>query len=292
MSVCNDCPRSCGVDRSLKTGYCGATLKIKIARASLHKWEEPFISGKGGSGTVFFSHCNLKCVFCQNCKISCEGYGKEITEKNLYDVMARLADGGAENINLVTPTHYAKQLLPVLKKFKHNFNLPIVYNCGGYESVKMLKNFEGLIDVWLPDMKYADAYAANKLSFAKDYPQVNLAAVYEMKRQQPEDIIIDGVMQKGVVIRHLIMPNLTDQSIKILDIVKNNFGINTYVSLMSQYQPFNKAAEFKELNRKITERELDRVVGYALSNGFINAFTQDLSAADEKFVPSFDLSGI
>ena len=143
LKKCTLCPRECHVDRaSNEKGICAASNKMKIARYSLHLWEEPILSGTNGSGTIFFSHCNLKCVFCQNCKISCEGYGKEITEKNLYDVMARLADGGAENINLVTPTHYAKQLLPVLKKFKHNFNLPIVYNCGGYESVKMLKNFE------------------------------------------------------------------------------------------------------------------------------------------------------
>jgi putative pyruvate formate lyase activating enzyme len=292
MNKCFECPRKCGADRKNSVGYCGASGKIKVARAALHAWEEPFISGKNGSGTVFFSHCNLKCIFCQNYKISHEGFGKEVSAQDLYGIFARLAELGAENINLVTPTHYADLILPSLQKFKKHYNLPIVFNCGGYEEAEILKRFEGVVDVWLPDMKYADGNVAKKLSDAIDYPQKNLSAVCEMKRQQPKDVFADGLMKSGVAIRHLILPNLTDQSIKILDIIADNFGVETYVSLMAQYEPFFKAERMAEINRKITQREYDRVVNYAIQKGFANAFVQDLSAADEKFVPEFNLQGV
>ena len=188
MSLCNVCPKNCNSNRNDNVGFCGASKNIKVAKAYLHEWEEPFISGTKGSGTVFFSHCNLKCVFCQNYKISAEGFGKNLSQDELYGVFKNLEQQGAHNINLVTPSHYAPYILPVLQKFKQNSNLPIVYNCGGYEKVETLKMLDGIVDVYLPDMKYVDSRISQKYSHASDYFEVNIKAVLEMKRQQPQDI--------------------------------------------------------------------------------------------------------
>ena len=292
MSLCNLCPKNCNVNRNDKTGFCGANKNIKVAKAYLHEWEEPFISGTNGSGTVFFSHCNLKCVFCQNYKISAEGFGKNLSQDELYGVFKNLEQQGAHNVNLVTPTHYVPYILPVLQKFKQNSNLPIVYNCGGYEKVETLKMLDGLVDVYLPDMKYVDSRISQKYSHASDYFDVNTQAVLEMKRQQPQDIFEGDLLKKGVVVRHLVMPNLVDQSKKILDWVCNNLGKNTLVSLMAQYQPFYRACEFDEINRKITAREYNRVLDYADQLEMTNILCQERASSNEKYVPSFDLQGV
>lgn len=292
MSLCNACPRNCNADRKTKTGFCGADQNIKVAKAYLHEWEEPFISGSKGSGTVFFSHCNLKCVFCQNFKISAEGFGKNLSQDELYDVFVSLEQKGANNINLVTASHFVPYILPVLKKFKTNSNLPVIYNCGGYESVDTLKMLDGIVDVYLPDMKYVDSRISAKYSHAPDYFEKNVLAVKEMKRQQPKDVFCDGLIKKGVVIRHLVMPNLVDQSRKVLDWIADNLGTDTFVSLMAQYQPFYRACEFDEINRKITEREYNRVLQYAEQKGFENILCQEMTSSDEKYVPSFDLQGV
>ncbi|MBR2371566.1 MAG: radical SAM protein [Clostridia bacterium] len=292
MSLCNLCPKNCNVNRNDNVGFCGANKNIKVAKAYLHEWEEPFISGTNGSGTVFFSHCNLKCVFCQNYKISAEGFGKNLSQDELYGVFKNLEQQGAHNVNLVTPTHYVPYILPVLQKFKQNSNLPIVYNCGGYEKVETLKMLDGLVDVYLPDMKYVDSRISQKYSHASDYFDVNTKAVLEMKRQQPQDIFEGDLLKKGVVIRHLVMPNLVDQSKKILDWVCNNLGKNTLVSLMAQYQPFYRACEFDEINRKITEREYNRVLDYADQLEMTNILCQERASSNEKYVPSFDLQGV
>ena len=292
MSLCNLCPKNCNVNRNDNVGFCGANKNIKVAKAYLHEWEEPFISGTNGSGTVFFSHCNLKCVFCQNYKISAEGFGKNLSQDELYGVFKNLEQQGAHNVNLVTPTHYVPYILPVLQKFKQNSNLPIVYNCGGYEKVETLKMLDGLVDVYLPDMKYVDSRISQKYSHASDYFDVNTKAVLEMKRQQPQDIFEGDLLKKGVVIRHLDMPNLVDQSKKILDWVCNNLGKNTLVSLMAQYQPFYRACEFDEINRKITEREYNRVLDYADQLEMTNILCQERASSNEKYVPSFDLQGV
>lgn len=288
---CSSCPRRCGADKMTNFGFCGAPDRFKAAKACLHKWEEPFISGKKGSGAVFFSHCNLRCAFCQNYKISAEGFGKELDEDELLQIMLRLA-AVAENINLVTPTPYAHLLAPLLEKFKKQSDVPVVYNCGGYESVETLRRFDGLVDVYLPDMKYADGKIAAKYSCAEDYPAVNLAAVKEMKRQQPKDVFHDDLMKKGVAVRHLVLPNLTDQSLKVLDVIAENFGLDQHISLMAQYHPFHKALDMPEINRKITPREYRRVIGHALDLGFQNVLVQQMSSSDEKYVPCFDLSGL
>ena len=292
MSLCNLCPKNCNANRTDKVGFCGANKNIKVAKAYLHEWEEPFISGTNGSGTVFFSHCNLKCVFCQNYKISAEGFGKNLSQDELDGVFKNLEQQGAHNVNLVTPTHYVPYILPVLQKFKQNSNLPIVYNCGGYEKVETLKMLDGLVDVYLPDMKYVDSRISQKYSHASDYFDVNTQAVLEMKRQQPQDIFEGDLLKKGVVIRHLVMPNLVDQSKKILDWVCNNLGKNTLVSLMAQYQPFYRACEFDEINRKITEREYNRVLDYADQLEMTNILCQERASSNEKYVPSFDLQGV
>jgi len=292
MSLCNLCPKNCNANRNDNVGFCGANKNIKVAKAYLHEWEEPFISGTNGSGTVFFSHCNLKCVFCQNFKISAEGFGKNLSQDELYGVFKNLEQQGAHNVNLVTPTHYVPYILPVLQKFKQNSNLPIVYNCGGYEKVETLKMLDGLVDVYLPDMKYVDSRISQKYSHVSDYFDVNTQAVLEMKRQQPQDIFEGDLIKKGVVIRHLVMPNLVDQSKKILDWVCNNLGKNTLVSLMAQYQPFYRACEFDEINRKITEREYNRVLDYADQLEMTNILCQERASSNEKYVPSFDLQGV
>ena len=292
MSLCNLCPKNCNANRTDKVGFCGANKNIKVAKAYLHEWEEPFISGTNGSGTVFFSHCNLKCVFCQNYKISAEGFGKNLSQDELYGVFKNFEQQGAHNVNLVTPTHYVPYILPVLQKFKQNSNLPIVYNCGGYEKVETLKMLDGLVDVYLPDMKYVDSRISQKYSHASDYFDVNTQAVLEMKRQQPQDIFEGDLIKKGVVVRHLVMPNLVDQSKKILDWVCNNLGKNTLVSLMAQYQPFYRACEFDEINRKITEREYNRVLDYADQLEMTNILCQERASSNEKYVPSFDLQGV
>jgi len=292
MSLCNLCPKNCNANRTDKVGFCGANKNIKVAKAYLHEWEEPFISGTNGSGTVFFSHCNLKCVFCQNYKISAEGFGKNLSQDELYGVFKNLEQQGAHNVNLVTPTHYVPYILPVLQKFKQNSSLPIVYNCGGYEKVETLKMLDGLVDVYLPDMKYVDSRISQKYSHTSDYFDVNTQAVLEMKRQQPQDLFDGDLLTKGVVVRHLVMPNLVDQSKKILDWICNNLGKNTLVSLMAQYQPFYRANEFGEINRKITEREYSRVLDYADQLEMENILCQEMTSSNEKYVPSFDLQGV
>lgn len=292
MSLCNICPKNCNANRCDKVGFCGADKNIRVAKAYLHEWEEPFISGTNGSGTVFFSHCNLKCVFCQNYKISAQGFGKNLSQDELYVTFKNLEQQGAHNINLVTPSHYVPYILPVLQKFKQNSNLPIVYNCGGYEKVETLKMLDGLVDVYLPDMKYVDSRISQKYSNAGDYFEVNTKAVLEMKRQCPRDVFDNDLLKKGVAIRHLVMPNLVDQSKKILDWICDNLGKDTLVSLMAQYQPFYRASEFDEINRKITAREYNRVLDYADQLEMTNILCQEMASSNEKYVPAFDLQGI
>ena len=288
--ICNDCPRKCNINRNEKLGFCKSPQEIRLARAALHFWEEPCISGGGGSGTVFFSGCNLKCVYCQNYEISRDNKGKEISEDKLLDIFKALEQQGAENINLVNPTHYAKSLVRALEKWKGA--LPVIYNSSGYESVKTLKMLDGLIDIYLPDFKYIRADKAQKYSSASDYPQIAKAALFEMRSQQKEDIFDErGIMQKGMIIRHLILPSNTNSSLEIIDYLNENFE-NTYVSLMAQYIPCTSLEGFPEINRKITKREYEKVINYAINKGMEKLFIQELSSASEKYIPAFDFSGI
>lgn len=262
-----------------------------LARAAKHMWEEPCISGKNGSGAVFFSGCNLRCAFCQNFEISHGCFGKEISEKRLLEIFDRLINEGAHNINLVNPTHYALQLAAALEKF--HSPVPVVYNCGGYEKIETLKRLEGLVDVYLPDLKYISADRAKKYSLAPDYFDRASEAVKEMRRQQGRDVFDEnGMMQKGMIIRHLILPMNVNQTIKIFSWIKENLGEKTFVSLMAQYTPCGKIEAFPELQRKITPREYEKAVSFLVREGFTNAFVQQLKSADGGFIPAFDLTGI
>lgn len=289
--VCTICPRKCSVDRSEKHGFCGVGENFVVARAAKHMWEEPCISGKNGSGTVFFSGCNLRCVYCQNFEISHGCFGKEITDEQLMGIFDRLIADGAHNINLVNPTHYAVRLAKVLKKY--HSSVPVVYNSSGYESVETLKMLEGLVDVYLPDFKYISDERAKKYSAAADYPEKAKQAIAEMLRQQPDAIFDEnGIIQKGVIIRHLILPKNTNQSLKVLDYIKETFTNKTIVSLMAQYTPCGKIDSFSELQRKITEREYEKVVSYLEQLGFENAYIQQRESADKEYIPQFDLTGV
>lgn len=286
--ICSICPRHCNVDRSVNLGFCQSPDNFRVARAALHFWEEPCISGKEGSGTVFFSGCNLKCVFCQNNEISAENKGVKISDDKLISIFENLISQGANNINLVNPTHYAKRLAKVLSRWESP--VPIVYNSSGYEEVETLKALDGLIDIYLPDLKYIRAEKAMRYSKAADYFEKASAALLEMRRQV-EDKFDGDIMKSGMIIRHLILPQNTNSSIAVLDFIKSNFP-NTFVSLMAQYTPCGDLSEFPEINRKITKREYEKVVNYAFDNSFDKLFIQELSSADKSFIPKFDFTGV
>lgn len=288
---CNLCPRGCNVDRAKETGHCGATDEILLARASVHLWEEPPISGTNGSGTVFFSGCNLGCVYCQNYEISHMVKGKAVSEERLGEIFNELESKGVNNINLVNPTHYAHKIRNVLLEAKPG--IPVVYNSSGYERVSTLKSLEGLVDIYLPDLKYISSDRSEKYSGAADYFDFATKALTEMKRQCPENIFDgNGIMHRGMIVRHLILPQNTNQSIKILEWIKDNLGTDTIISLMSQYTPCGEADKYKELRRKITPREYEKVVSAAEEMGFTTIFTQDYASASENFIPDFDFSGV
>lgn len=288
---CNICPRKCNVDRNTAKGVCGMPDTFVAARASKHFWEEPPISGTNGSGTVFFSGCSLGCIYCQNYDISHGGKGKEISDERLTEIFDELIASGAHNINLVNPTHYALRLRNVLAEYKSA--VPVVYNSSGYERVSTLKTLSNVVDVYLPDLKYIRDDRAEKYSNAPDYFTYASKALIQMKEQAPENIYDDeGIIKKGLIVRHLILPKNTNQSIDILSWIKNNLGEDTTVSLMSQYTPYGKIEEYKELQRKITAREYEKVLDAAENMGFRNLFLQDFDSSDEKFIPDFDFSGI
>ncbi len=281
--ICNLCPRQCNVDRSQFKGFCGESEKIKIAKYCLFNFEEPLISGKNGSGAIFFCGCSLKCVFCQNYDISSLDKGKEITVYELAQIFKYLETNGAENINLVNPTHYVKQIIEALKIYRPS--IPIVYNTHGYEKIETLKMLAPYIDVYLPDFKYFDNFCSKKYSNCSDYVDVVKAALKFM-REQGQDIVSDGVMKKGMIVRHLIMPLMTDQSIAILNWIKRNLN-DTLVSLMAQYTPYGRADQFKEINRKITKREYQKVVDAYIDLN-LNGFVQDRESANVVYIPKWD----
>ena len=285
---CNLCPRRCGVDRTKgQRGFCGQTAQVKIARAAPHFWEEPVLCGEGGSGTVFFSGCTLGCVFCQNDDISHHGLGKEA--KDLRKVFENLIEQGVSNINLVTATHFLPSILPALTP---RLPVPVVYNCGGYESVETLKQLEGLVDIYLPDMKYSDNGLAKALSNAPNYVEVSSAAILEMYRQVGPVKMENGLMQKGLILRHLILPGQIDNSLGVLDWVDAHFKAGEILfSLMSQYIPMGRAKEMAGLDRPITEEEYDAVLSYMNLWG-IEGYTQEFSSAAESYIPDWDFSGL
>lgn len=291
---CAACPRRCGALRKPAQpsgGFCGMPAGFVVARAALHQWEEPCISGQHGSGTVFFSGCSLRCVYCQNQQISLGRYGALVTEENLLRMFDRLIEQGAHNLNLVNPTHYAPMLAKALKKYCSP--VPVIYNSGGYERVEMLKALEGLVDIYLPDLKYVDSAVSLRYSGAADYFDYASKAILEMSRQVGKAAFDkNGVMKKGLIVRHLILPRNTAQSIKALTWIHENLPEGTLVSLMCQYTPCGELDAFPELTRRITHREYDKVVDQMLELGLTGGYLQELSSAKEEYIPPFDLSGV
>ena len=286
--ACNLCPRKCGVDRTAgKLGFCRMNNKMKIARAAAHYWEEPVISGNYGSGTVFFSGCTLGCIYCQNEKISHQNCGKEITSSDLRKIFEQLIEDGVQNINLVTPTQFLPDILPALTP---KLPVPIVYNCGGYESVDTLRQLEGLIDIYLPDLKYSSRKLAADLSKAPDYFETATKAILEMYRQTGPVVIEDEEMKRGVLLRHLILPGQIDNSLGVLDWVADHFRHGEILfSLMSQYTPMPAVEKIPELNRTVTELEYDAVLSYLHLLGIEDGYTQDFLAASQSYIPDWDL---
>lgn len=292
---CLLCPRKCGINRSTgQTGVCGVSSEIKVARAALHYWEEPCISGKRGSGAVFFSGCSLHCVFCQNREISDGKEGKVISKERLSDIFMELADKGANNINLVTPGQYIPDIVWAVNDAKsRGMKLPIIYNTSGYENVTELKLLEGIVDVYLPDFKYMDSTLLARYSRAKDYPSVAKQALSEMVRQQP-DVVIDnatGLIQKGVIVRQLLLPGHVNDAKAVLKYLYDTYHDHVYISMMSQFTPI-ALKDYPEINRTVTRREYERLVDYALEIGITNAFIQEGDVAKDSFIPAFDCEGV
>ena len=295
---CNLCPRSCNVDRTKEAGYCGETENLRISRAALHMWEEPCISGENGSGTVFFSGCPLKCVFCQNSNIADASVGKEITVERLSEIFIELQEKGAHNINLVTPTHYTLHIVEALNRAKaKGLVLPIVYNTGGYEKVETLMLLDGLVDIYLPDIKYYSDELAIKYSKAKAYFKISSEALQEMYRQvgKPQFDEDTGMMKKGIIARHLVLPGNIEDSKKVVKYLFEEYGHNIYMSIMSQYTPMERmraSGQFPELCEKLDFDEYDSLIDYAIELGVENAFIQEEDVATESFIPDFNCEGV
>ena len=289
LKNCMLCPRKCGINRYEKFGVCGANNKIKVAYYSLHMWEEPPISGKNGSGTIFFSNCNLKCIYCQNKKISLDGYGKYISMKRLKEIMLELQEKKAHNINLVTPTHYVPQIACVLKKIKNKeLNIPVVYNTSSYENVGTLMMMKGLVDIYLADLRYYDDELGEKYSLCKDYFETATMAIDEMYRQVGGILLdSDGMIKRGLVVRVLILPGHVEDAKNIIKYLYKTYKDEIFISIMNQYTPVNKC-KFDNLNRKVSDEEYDDVVNYAIDLGVTNAFVQEGEAASESFIPEFN----
>ncbi|MCX6743932.1 MAG: radical SAM protein [Candidatus Parcubacteria bacterium] len=285
--LCNICPHNCNVDRIINFGVCQAPADFKIAHIQLHNWEEPSISGTKGSGTIFFSHCNLKCEYCQNYEISQLGQGKIINTNEFYKLCLKLQKQGAHNLNFVTPTAYSHLLIKLLPEIKRQLGLPIIWNSNAYEKTEILKSLQGLVDVYLPDLKYADNDLALKYSQAPNYFPIALAAIKEMVSQVPEiEIDEQGLIKKGVIIRHMVLPGHIDDSKKVLKAIKDNFGTKVWVSLLAQYYPAFKAKDNAEINRKLNQEEYDEIKGNYNELGF-DGYVQDLSSATEEYTPKW-----
>ena len=318
LTSCTLCPRNCKINRLAgKTGYCGQTSAIRAARAALHFWEEPVLSGKNGSGAVFFSGCNLRCVFCQNYSIALGDVGREISSERLSEIFFELKEKGAHNINLVTGTPFIPQIVKALERAKDNrLDIPVIFNCGGYENVSSIKMLDGLVDIYLPDMKYFSSELSSRYSAAPDYFERASEAIAEMYRQvgvpvfevtskkgQSSDIFDysgDVLMKRGMIVRHLILPGQTKDSKKILRYLHETYGDGIYISIMNQYTPMAHITDpgsalfekFPELTRKVAQDEYDRVVSFALKLGIEKAFIQEGETAEESFIPAFDYEGL
>ena len=295
MKECRVCPRNCSVDRlSDQKGFCRAGAEIILARAALHMWEEPCISGKEGSGAVFFSGCSLGCKFCQNRQISRGQTGKKVTADRLADIFLELQQQKANNINLVTAGHFLPQVAEAIEKSRNRgLQIPVVYNSSGYEKSEMLKLLEGLVDIYLPDFKYMDPELAEKYSYARDYPEVAREALKEMVRQTgTPEFDRQGIMKKGVIVRHLLLPGHVKDSRRVLEYLLSTYGKEIYISLMNQYTPMPAMKDDPRLSRKVTDREYQRLIDYGIQLGLENGFIQEGETAKESFIPEFNGEGI
>ncbi len=290
LESCDLCPRRCGANRSAgETGYCGAGKLPRVALVSLHRWEEPCLTGSNGAGTVFFSHCNMKCIFCQNYDISHEGNGVEVTEERLTEIFLEQQARGAASLDLVTPTHYVPQIIKALAAAKaRGFSLPVVYNCGGYELPETIEALRGFVDVFLPDLKYFDDAPAERYSNAPGYFRFASASIEKMFEITGPFQMKGSLMTRGVLVRHLVLPKLYRDSFKVLDYLKDTFDEKIFVSLMNQFTPMPQAACCPEINRRLTTYEYEKVLDYAERIGLTNCFIQKGRTALEKFIPKFD----
>ena len=287
---CELCPRKCGIDRKNNSGFCGVGIEPKVAKAYLHMWEEPCLVGDKGSGTIFFSGCNLRCVFCQNYQISSEGVGKYITVERLAQIFQELEEKGAANINLVSPSHYVDAIIEALQIYRPN--IPIVYNSNGYDSVDTLDRLKDYVDIFLVDFKYMDSELSKRLSNAENYAEVAKSAITKIREICPTEVYDEnGIMKKGVIIRHLIMPNHTDDSIQILRWIKDHID-NPTISLMGQFTPMYKASEYEDINRPLKPIEYKRVSKAMLDMGLCQGYLQELTSATEEYTPVWDYEGI
>lgn len=296
LESCRLCARDCAVNRNAgQAGYCGMDNRIFLARAALHMWEEPVISGTNGSGTVFFSGCSLKCVYCQNRNIAIGHIGREVSGERLTEIFFELKSKGAHNINLVTPTHYVPQIITALEKAKsEELDLPIVYNTASYENVETVKKLDGLVDIYLADLKYFDSGISRKYSNAPDYFIVASAAIDEMVKQTGEIVFDDNeeLLKKGVIVRHLVLPGCASDSKQVLKYLYDNYENKIFYSIMNQYTPLCGLEDYPEINRRLSESEYDEVVDYAIELGVENGFIQEGETAKESFIPEFDMEGI
>ena len=291
LKSCKLCPRNCTVNRYEKVGYCKANEKIKVALASVHMWEEPIVSGNNGSGTIFFSNCNLKCVYCQNYKIS-EGFGKYISIDRFSDICMELQNKMVNNINLVTPTHYVPQIVKGIKLArKKGLKIPVIYNTSSYENVDTINLLKGTIDVYLADLKYYDDSYAIKYSNAREYFKVASRAIEEMYNQVGDPIIENEIITKGVIVRILLLPGLLEDAKKLVKYLYSKYKDHIYISLMNQYTPVRKT-KYVELNQKVRQEDYDDLVDYACDLGVVNAFVQESDAINESFIPNFDKRGV
>ena len=289
LTNCTICPRKCGVNRYKEKGYCGATNKVKLAYYSLHKWEEPVISGTKGSGTIFFSNCNLRCLYCQNKKISLDGYGKEISNKRLEEIILELQEKGAHNINLVTPTHYTPQIRKVLINIKDKLHIPVVYNTSSYENVGTLMMMRGLVDIYLADLRYFDDSLGEKYSGCRNYFETATMAIDEMYRQIGKFEIKNNLMKKGLIVRVLILPGHKHEAKEIINYLYKTYKDDIFISIMNQYTP-PSTCKYDNLLKKLSEEDYDEVINFALTIGVTNAFIQEGDTAKESFIPKFDKS--
>jgi len=295
LKSCRLCPRNCAVNRlEGNVGFCKSGRDVKIARVSLHQWEEPCISGTNGSGTVFFSNCNLQCSFCQNHQISSEGVGKEVSIERLSEIFLEQQQRGAHNINLVTPTHYVPQIIEALKIAKSKaLTLPIIYNTNSYENIETIRSLKDYIDVYLPDLKYFNNKYSCKYSNCPDYFVYATQAIEEMFSQVGEiKITSEGLIKKGVIIRHLMLPGLLFDSKKVIDYIYNTFGNSVYISIMNQYTPMPQINKHAEINKPLNPKHYDSLIDYCISLGIKNAFIQENETCSESFIPDFNLTGV